>query len=95
MTDTISADQKLLHTELRDGLLQQNDSLSKILIQLASFAPQRVLTEDIDDDDEATLIPSLSRSSTLIASLVDGAYVLDGDDRKWTTLPPQPRDTAV
>ena len=54
---------------------------SKTLIQLASFASQRVLAEDIEDG-EAALIPSLSRSSTLTASIADGGYVLDGDDGK-------------
>ena len=86
MTNSISADQKLLQTELRDGLLQQNDCLSKILIQLASFASQRVFAEDIHDG-EATLIPSLSRSSTLTESVVDRGLP-PGDDRKKDNASP-------
>lgn len=83
----MSADQKLLQTELRDGLLQQNDSLSKIPIQLTSSASQRALTGGIHDG-EATLVPSSTENSTLIANVDDEENMLDGEVRKGDSASP-------
>ena len=48
-------------------------------MQLASFASQSVFADDIDHG-EVNLTPSLLKSSTLTASIVDGGHMLDGDD---------------
>ena len=84
MTESISADQKLFQTEMRNGLIPQSDHVSKILVQLASFASQREFAEAIDDD-ESILVPSLTRRPNLAASVDYKEYMLGGEDLKTDT----------